>query len=551
MRRQMIVLSVAGCLLIAACGSSSPGLSAARSTSGTAAVATDTSSSDTSNSGTSSPDTSPGTSAASIPDSSASSPSTVDTSTVDTSTVDTSASSSSSVDTSSNSDVSLPHTSMAPPSSVVASPDDATINFGVNKTPQPYDTFLQASLGDVQDYWRKTYPEVYGAPFTNLAGGIWASYPNRQEAIPDGCPKQSSQQYPAQGNAFYCTQGDYIVYDDAMLIPMLTKEFGESAVGVVFAHEFGHTIQKRVGALGPSTPTIYFEQQADCFAGAWTAHVARGESSRLKFGDQDIKAGLSAMVAVKDGTLGEDVFKGDAHGSAFDRVGAFENGFKGGAVACKAMETNPLPLLDLPFSTQQEKDTGGNLAYDKILPAVEQDLNRFWAAGVTSFSPPTVTTFAHNGPFPTCDGIDQSAFAFNAVYCPKTNAIFLDEGYAKTLYNKYGDFAVGYIISNAWSEAVQTQLGSNLAGEQRLLIDDCLTGAWTKDAIPPADGNLDRTRLYISPGDLDKAVETALLSDAGIGNGKMASAFEKIDNFRAGVIGGITECNNRISGTGS
>jgi predicted metalloprotease len=546
MRRQMIVLSVAGCLLIAACGSSSPGLSAARSTSGTAAVATDTSSPDTSNSGTSSPDTSPGTSAASIPDSSASSPSTVDTSTADSS-----ASSSSSVDTSSNSDVSLPHTSMAPPSSVVANPSDATINFGVNKTPQPYDTFLQASLGDVQDYWRKTYPEVYGAPFTNLAGGIWASYPNRQEAIPDGCPKQSSQQYPAQGNAFYCTRGDYIVYDDAMLIPRLTKEFGESAVGVVFAHEFGHAIQKRVGALGPSTPTIFIEQQADCFAGAWTAHVARGESSRLKFGDQDIKAGLSAMVAVKDGTLGEDVFKGDAHGSAFDRVGAFENGFKGGAVACKAMETNPLPLLDLPFSSQQDKDTGGNLAYDKILPEVEKALNRFWAAGVTSFSPPTVTTFAHSGPFPTCDGIDQSAFPFNAVYCPKTNAIFLDEGYAKTLYNKYGDFAVGYIISNAWSEAVQTQLGSNLAGEQRLLIDDCLTGAWTKDAIPPADGNLDPTRLYISPGDLDKAVETALLSDAGIGNGKMASAFEKIDNFRAGVIGGITECNNRISGTGS
>ncbi len=550
----MIVLSVAGCLLVAACGSSSPGLSAARSTSGTASVATDssspgtsgpdtsgpgTSSPDTSSPDTSSPDSSPGTSAASIPDTSPSSP------TLDTTTVNTA-----SVDTSSNSDVSLPNNTMAPPSSVVANPNDATIDFGVNKTPQPYDAFLQSSLGDIQDYWRKTYPEVYGAPFKDLTGGIWASYPSRKEAIPLGCPTSSSQQYPSQGNAFYCDQGDYIAYDDAALIPKLVKAFGESAVGVVFAHEFGHAIQHRVGALKPGTPTVYFEQQADCFAGAWTAHVARGESTRLKFGDQDIKAGLSAMVAVKDGTLGEDVFKGDAHGSAFDRVGAFENGFKGGAVACKAMETNPLPLLDLPFSTQQEKDSGGNLAYDKILPAVEQDLNRFWSVGVPSFSAPTVTTFAHSGPFPTCDGIDQSAFPFNAVYCPKTNAIFLDEGYAKTLYNKYGDFAVGYIVSDAWSEAVQTQLGSNLTGAQRLLIDDCLTGAWTKDAIPPADGNLDPTRLYISPGDLDKAVETALLSDAGIGNGKMASAFEKIDNFRAGVIGGITECNNRISGTG-
>ena len=439
---------------------------------------------------------------------------------------------------------------MAPMSSVVASVSDAKIDFGAGKKPQSYDAFLQASLADIQDYWRETYPQVYGGTFVELSGGIWASYPGRAGQVPSGCPSDASDKYPAQGNAFYCGQGDYIVYDDAALIPKLTTEFGEAAVGVVFAHEFGHAIQARNGDLPADTLTIYREQQADCFAGAWTAHVARGESKRLMFGDQDVKAGLSAMVAVKDSTLGENVSQGDAHGSAFDRVGAFENGFKGGAVACKQMETTPLPLLDLPFSTEQEFNSGGNLPYDQIVTDVEGDLDRFWKS-VTDmgvFTSPTVTTFNHGGPYPTCDGVDASQWKFNATYCVGSNEIFVDDGYAQALYSTYGDFAVGYLISNAWSDAVQTQLNSGLVGEQRALINDCLTGVWTSDIIPPANGTIDPKRLYISPGDLDEAVETALLSEAGIGNGKVGSAFEKIDYFRAGVIGGTAECSKRIGG---
>jgi predicted metalloprotease len=506
MRRKLFVLTIAGCLTVAACGSTNPGLSADRSNAGGSATAPDTAVPDTASPSTDSPSTD-----VSIPDINGTTP---------------------------------------PPVSVEDNPNNAVIDFGANKTPQPYDDFLQASLADIQDYWRETYPATYGSDYIDLSGGIWASYPDRAEALPDGCPGDPAEQYVAEGNAFYCGNGDYMAYDDYDLIPALTQAFGDSAVGVVFAHEFGHAIQARVGAFGNDTPTVYFEQQADCFAGAWTAHVARGESSRLSFGDDDVKAGLSAMVAVKDPTLGENVFEGSAHGTAFDRVGAFENGFKGGADACKAMETDPLPLLNLQFSTEEEFNSGGNLPYADILPQVETDLIRFWTAGVASFQAPSVTPYPHDGPFPTCDGVDESQYKFNAIYCPGDNSISFDEGYAKTLYKKFGDFSVGYIISNAWSEAVQTQLGSSLEGEARSLINDCLTGAWTHDTIPPADGTIDDTRLYISPGDLDEAVETALLSNAPINGSAMGSAFEKIDYFRAGVIGGISECNNRISNGG-
>ncbi len=455
---------------------------------------------------------------------------------------------------------------MPPPVSAAPNPNNALIDFGDNKEPQPYDEFLRAALADVQDFWRITYPEVYGTPYVELSGGIWASYPGRQGTpipeAPNGCRGDPSQEYIAQGNAFYCGFGDYMAYDDFDLIPRLVEAYGQSAVGVVFAHEFGHAIQERAARLAQDAPVVFFEQQADCFAGAWTAHVARGESATLTFGDDDIRAGLSAMVAVKDPTIVADengnptainVFEGNAHGSAFDRVGAFETGFLGGAVECMALETNPLPLLNLQFGTDAEIANRGNTPYDadavnaSLQELVVTDLTRFWNASVSTFTAPTVISYPHDGPFPDCPDVDQSAFPFGAFFCPSTNSLLYDDGFARALYRTYGDFSVGYIISNAWSDAAQIALGSNLTGESRVLINECLTGAWTQNIIPSGDPN---QTFSISPGDLDEAVETALiLGTEGIDTNQMGSAFEKIEFFRAGVLGGVAECNNRITGS--
>ncbi|MEO7399076.1 MAG: neutral zinc metallopeptidase [Ilumatobacteraceae bacterium] len=451
-------------------------------------------------------------------------------------------------------DVSIPDVNgtMPPPSSIPPNPNNAVIDVGDNKEPQPYDEFLQASVADVQDYWRATYPEIYGEPFAELTGGIWASYPDRQgTAIPEGCRGDPAAQYISEGNAFYCSNGDYMAYDDFFLIPALVNDYGQSAVGVVFAHEFGHAIQARVGAI-VNDPVVYGEQQSDCFAGAWTAHVARGESATLTFDDDDIRAGLSAMVAVKDNVLGVDVFSGNAHGTAFDRVGAFENGFIGGALACMAMETTPLPLLNLQFGPND--NSTGNTPYDatgeieSLEDLVVADLTRFWTGAVADFTPPTVLAYPHDGPYPECADVDDSVFPFGAFYCPSANTLLYDDGFARALYRTYGDFSVGYIISNAWSDAAQTQLDSGLSGEERVLTNECLTGAWTKDIIP--NGSAEQT-FTISPGDLDEAVETALiLGTEEISADQMGSSFEKIEYFRAGVLGGVPECNRRITADG-
>ncbi len=476
-------------------------------------------------------------------------------------------------------DVEAPTETAAPPSSTPPNPNNASIDFGTNKEPQPYDEYLSIAVADVQDYWRETYPAVYGSPYIELSGGIWASYPDREgnpiPRSPDGCRGDPQEAYISEMNAFYCGYRDgdtivwdYMAYDDFQLIPQMVEANGPAAVGVIFAHEFGHAIQVRADALR-GVETVYSEQQADCFSGAWSAHVARGESDALTFTDDDIRSGLSAMIAIKDplivadqngNPVSVDVYQEGAHGTAFDRVGAFEHGFLGGAEACKTLEQESLPLLNLQFEEGSEDLLrGGNTPYDgddstdPVTPTLQtlvvDDLTRFWTEAIADFTPPDVVPYEHDGPYPECADVDDSTFSFGSFYCPSTNSILYDDGFARALYRTYGDFAVGYILSNAWSDAAQTTLGSNLSEEQRILINECLTGAWTKDIIPDPSLGPDEQPFVISPGDLDEAVETALiLGTEEIGANMMGSAFEKIEFFRAGVLGGVPECNRRITG---
>ena len=113
----------------------------------------------------------------------------------------------------------------------------------------------------------------------------------------------------AQFSAFYCQDGDFMVYDDGAdgVLAQLAEEFGPSILGVVFAHEFGHAIQARAGVLDRDLPTIVTEQQADCFAGAWVAHAAQRRGAGVTFTDADVRSGLVAMIQVRD-PIGVDQF---------------------------------------------------------------------------------------------------------------------------------------------------------------------------------------------------------------------------------------------------
>jgi predicted metalloprotease len=355
--------------------------------------------------------------------------------------------------------------------------------------------------------------------------------------------------------------GDFIAYDDASLLPQLVDQLGQSAVAVVMAHEFGHAVQSRAGEF--SQPTILKEQQADCFAGAWAAHVARDESDGLTFNDDDIKGGLIAMIQVRDPVELSGAVDANAHGTGFDRVGAFQDGFTGGPERCKTFLTDGREnqLIDIPFDVGDPN--AGNLPLIDAEPRDPQigpvdvqtlipaSLTEFWTTSLATTNPtftaPTVSIVPTGERPPSCDGIDPTAFENEVAFCPAKDTIFVDQQSAEESIADplLGDMSVGYLVSEGFSEKAQVLLGSRLTAEPRVLANDCLTGAWIGDNLPPQP---DGRPLYLSAGDLDEAIVTAIVhSDRTADTNVNGTAFEKIEAFRAGVLGGLQVCKDRIS----
>jgi predicted metalloprotease len=358
--------------------------------------------------------------------------------------------------------------------------------------------------------------------------------------------------------AFYCGEGDFIIYDDGDegLLASLAEQYGPGTIGIVLAHEFGHAIQTRAGELDQNLPTIYTEQQADCFAGAWAARVSRGDSSILSFSDADVRSGLIAMTKVSD-PVGVDQFVPGGHGSAFDRVGAFQVGFTDGLERCAELLDAPLPLSPNEF-TQDDLVTGGDavLGYgeNELLEFIPIDLNDYWndEVGATTGAVGDLTLVGAT----SSDEVDcedgTGAFELGAVYCASTSTVYVNEPAVQEIYDALGDFSVGYLVGAAWSEAVQQALDTGLEGEARALFNDCLTGAWVKTTIPDTDGALPVPRaperdVRVSAGDLDEAIQTIIgVSDLESDDDVRGGLFEKIGAFREGVVGGLDSCLDQL-----
>jgi predicted metalloprotease len=394
---------------------------------------------------------------------------------------------------------------------------------------------VNRALSDVERYWTATYPTITdGKAFDPVQGGY---HPYTQADPPPPCGDEEGVYQP---NAFYCPVGDFIAWDAEKLIPQLQSKFGQLLVALVMAHEYGHAVQHRLGVT--DQPTVVLEQQADCFAGAWLADALAGHSTAFSaITPAQLDSTIAGLLLLRD-QPGTSATAQGAHGNAFDRIRAMQDGVQHGAAKCAGYRADNLPVTEVPFTEQADAATGGDLPYDNAVSALSQDAAAYWARTFPDLAGQPWETLPvkpfDSGSPPPCTNPDSTADGA-AFYCPDGDFIAFDnEKLGPTLYQNAGDYAVGMLLGDLYARAAQHRRGKPTGDAPGQLAVDCLAGTWTHDLLRRG-GQTQATRL--SPGDLDEAVAALLAFGRGT-EGAGPSAFDRIAAYRKGVLEGLPAC---------
>jgi predicted metalloprotease len=406
----------------------------------------------------------------------------------------------------------------------------------------------QRAVEDVTEFWRGTYPAVYGEEFQELAG--FYPYGPNTETPPCG-PIELAYEEIAN-NAFYCPDDDIIAWDEGQLMPQLNEEFGAFTVAIVIAHEYGHAAQAR---FGTADRTVDLELQADCFAGAWTQRVADGEAEGFEPSDVDLDKTVAGMISIRDapGTEADDPM---AHGSGFDRVSAFQDGFEHGAQKCAeyANETEDRLTAEIEFRDNDDYERGGNFPLEDgpeapngegLLTLLERDLNDYYGQVATElgaeFTPVADLVIVDPSDAVSCggDSLSGEELELAAIYCQDENVAVLDGNLVEQLNAEYGDFAVASEVAGVWAVAFQTQLGID-DGDAAGLQADCLTGSWAAWTFP-VNGDALSDTLAMSAGDLDEGI-MGFLAYRTEPEGGGSTVFERTAALRTGFFESYDAC---------
>ena len=412
-----------------------------------------------------------------------------------------------------------------PPSSEVSIYGDASA---------PVNEIAIKAIADLQQYWSEQFPQLYRGNYRPVEGGFYAVRPTEDDAPP--CTQHADE---VAGNAFYCATKDVVAWDAEGLLPDLQSKFGDFVIPIVLAHEWGHAIQARSNF---TARTVTSELQADCFAGSWAKHAT--DSGAFTADSAQLDAALAGILQLRD-TPGTSKVEPNAHGSGFDRVSAFQDGFDNGNKKCKAYRDDDPVVVELPFNDEEDAARGGDADYAAIVNGVPYDLEDYWSQvypELTDGSPwipvKGLKPFDPSDP-PACGGADTSGYVL--FYCAPDDYVGWDNvDTMPEIYRQGGDFAVATLLATQYALAAMSRAGDQSDERTQSLRGDCFAGAYTASVVL---GNRSATSSYrISPGDLDEAI-TALLVFRGDGDAqRQGSGFARIRSYRNGVINGAPAC---------
>lgn len=406
------------------------------------------------------------------------------------------------------------------------------------------DEFGRSAVSDIEEFWAATYNQTFDGDFKPVDQVLsWDSNGTNSEF----CGGDTV----GLVNAGYCFEDNTIGWDRGELLPSLRAANGDMAVSMVLAHEYGHAIARQAGIAKKKTTTLVAEQQADCLAGVYMRWVAEGNSPRFTLSTSDgLNNLLAAMIAFRDPLLNEDETDSVAnpHGSAFERVSAFQFGFTDGAASCAAIDQAEIDQRrgDLPVLLR-ERETGE-------VKITEDSVRNVVAAMATAFTPEHPPQLVFDPEGARCPDSNSKA---PAVYCPSTNSILVDLPALQKLGSKPDDGEhgmatgdnTGYsVVVSRYMMALQHQRGGALDNAGTALRTACLTGVATAElttGVTTPDG----TTILLTAGDLDEAVSGLLANGyaaSDVNGDTVPSGFSRIDAFRIGVLGNEERCFKRF-----
>ncbi|MDT5337691.1 MAG: hypothetical protein QOD90_3196 [Mycobacterium sp.] len=405
------------------------------------------------------------------------------------------------------------------------------------------DELAGSAVSDIEEFWASHYGDTFDGKFTPVKELV--SWDSTDYDDVDFC----GDSVLGLVNAGYCFDENTLGWDRGELLPQLRDANGDMAVTMVLAHEYGHAVQRQADLTTKKSPTLVGEQQADCLAGVYMRWVAEGQSPRFTLSTGDgLNNLLAAMIAFRDPLLNEsDMGAGeDEHGSAFERVSAFQFGFTDGAASCAA--------IDLEEIKQRRGDLPVLLPDDQTgeLPVTEQSVQSIVDAMNVAFAPASPPQLS----FVEADCPDARPGG-PASYCPATNTITIDLPALEELGAQsadddgvvMGDNTAYSVVVSRFTQALQNQHGGvALDNAEAALRTACLTGVATvkmTDSIATPSGDT----IQLTAGDVDEAVSGILVNGlvaSDVNGDSVPSGFSRIDAFRVGVLGDEARCFKRF-----
>ena len=408
------------------------------------------------------------------------------------------------------------------------------------------DLLAGQSVSDLEEFWKFAYPEAFGGDFEPVKAVIsWDS----DDYDGEFCGESTA----GLVNAGFCEDDNTIGWDRTVLLPAMREANGDMAITMVLAHEYGHAVQLQAGLSSRAVPTLVAEQQADCLTGVYLRWVAEGKSPRFTLSTGDgLNNLLAAMISFRDPVLSEnDFYDGsDEHGSAFERISAFQFGFTDGPAACAAITMTEITQRRGDLPVQLPSDQTGELEVtEESIRSIIDALNIIFAPT----EPPQLT-------FDTAkaDSCPDARPSPPASYCPATNTIAVDltelqaigattEGLDGVVLQ--GDNTAYSALVSRYMLALQRERGGlSLNDAEAGLRTACLTGVATAKMsadIATPDGNT----VALTAGDIDEAVSGLLtngLAASDVNGETVTAGFSRIDAFRVGVLGDEDRCIKRF-----